>query len=76
MLVCFDGKKLRSVRKSKSLSQAALAVKMDSSIRHVRALETGEKPHPSAELLYKAALAIDVPMETFMQRLEEEDEEI
>lgn len=64
------------MRKGKSLSQAALAVKMDSSIRHVRALETGEKPHPSAELLYKVALAMDIPMETFMQRLDEEDAEI
>ena len=49
---------------------------MDSSIRHVRALETGEKPHPSAELLYKVALAMDIPMEIFMQRLDEEDAEI
>ena len=71
----FDGAKLREVRKGQGKTQAILAIKMGSSIRHVRALETGEKTNPSACLLCKAAAALNVPMETFMRvQLEEGDE--
>ena len=67
MLVIFDGARLRKERKRQGLSQARLAVQMDSSIRHVQALENGEKRNPSAALVCKAARALDVPMETLMQ---------
>ncbi len=53
-----------------------LAVKMGTSIRHVRALETGEKTNPSACLLCKVAVALDVPMETFMRIQPEEGDEL
>lgn len=42
MEASFDGAKLREVRKDRGKTQAMLAVKMGTSIRHVRALETGE----------------------------------
>lgn len=66
MLVRFCGERLREERKRRGLSQAALAIRADSSIRHIRALETGKKCHPSAELLCKIADVLNVPMETFM----------
>ena len=46
MEASFDGAKLREVRKDRGKTQAMLAVKMGTSIRHVRALETGEKTNP------------------------------
>ncbi len=76
MEATFDGAKLREVRKDQGKTQAMLAIKMDSSIRHVRALETGEKTNPSACLLYKAATALNVPMETFMLIQPEEGDEL
>lgn len=76
MLANFDGAKLREERKRQGMTQAVLAIRMDSSIRHVRALETGEKKNPSARLLYKAAVSLNVPMETFMQIQPEEGDEL
>lgn len=44
-------------------------------IRYVRALEKGRKRNPSAGLLCKLAIALDVPMETFMQAQPEENDD-
>lgn len=76
MEASFDGAKLREVRKDRGKTQAMLAVKMGTSIRHVRALETGEKTNPSACLLCKVTVALDVPMETFMRIQPEEGDEL
>ena len=76
MEASFDGAKLREVRKDRGKTQAMLAVKMGTSIPHVRALETGEKTNPSACLLCKVAVALDVPMETFMRIQPEEGDEL
>lgn len=76
MEASFDGAKLREVRKDRGKTQAMLAVKMGTSIRHVRALETGEKTNPSACLLCKVVVALDVPMETFMRIQPEEGDEL
>lgn len=74
MLAKFNGTKLREVREQKDMPQAELAAKAGASIRYVRALERGKKRNPSAELLCKLAIALDVPMETFMQIQREEQE--
>ena len=76
MEASFDGAKLREVRKDRGKTQAMLAVKMGTSIRHVRALETGEKTNPSACLLCKVAVALDFPIETFMRIQPEEGDEL
>ena len=62
--------------KTEARHKLMLAVKMGTSIRHVRALETGEKTNPSACLLCKVAVALDVPMETFMRIQPEEGDEL
>lgn len=64
------------MRKGKSLSQAALTVQNQQLDPPCTGIGNWGESHPSAELLYKAALAMDVPMETFMQRLDGEYEEI
>lgn len=72
MLARFDGAKLREIREQQGIPQAELAARAGTSIRYVRALEKGRKRKPSAELLYKLAIALDVSMETFMQHQPEE----
>ena len=66
MLVRFSGEVLRAERERQGFTQAGLAARTDSSIRHIRALESGKKRNPSAKLLCKIAKVLDVPMETFM----------
>ena len=66
MLVKFDGTKLHEIRQKQDISQAELAARTGTSIRYIRALEKGKRRNPSAELLYTLAVALDVPMETFM----------
>ena len=67
MLAKFDGTKLHEVREQQDMSQAELAARAGTTIRYVRALEKGKKRNPSAQLLCKLAIALDVPMETFIQ---------
>lgn len=66
MLVRFNGEALRAERERQGVTQAWLATRTDSSIRHIRALESGKKQNPSAILLCKIANVLKVPMETFM----------
>lgn len=75
MLAKFDGAKLRKVRGTQRITQVELAVRAGTSIRYVRALEKGRKRNPSGELLCKLAIALDVPMETFMQVQPEENDD-
>ena len=72
MLARFDGAKLREIREQQGIPQAELAARAGTFIRYVRALEKGRKRKPFADLLYKLAIALDVPMETFMQHQPEE----
>ena len=74
MLVIFDGTKLREIRNQRDISQAELADRADTAIRYLRTLEKGRKRKPSAELVCKFAIALDVPMETLMQIQFEEDD--
>lgn len=72
MLAKFDGTKLHEVREQQDMSQAELAARAGTTIRYVRALEKGKKRNPSTQLLCKLAIALDVPMETFIQTQPEE----
>lgn len=75
MSAIFDERKLREIREQQDVSQAELAARAGTTIRYVRALEKGRKRNPSAELLCKLAIALDVPMETFMQAQPEENDD-
>jgi len=75
MLAIFDGTKLREVREQQDMPQAELATRAGTTIRYVRALEKGRKRNPSAKLLCKLAIALDVPMETFMRAQPEENDD-
>lgn len=74
MLAEFDDAKLREVREQRGMPQAELADRAGTSIRYVRALESGDKRNPSAKILFKMAIALKVPMETFMQAQPEEND--
>lgn len=75
MLVIFNGKRLREERRSRGIPQAALAISTDSTIRYIRALESGEKSNPSAVLVCKICDVLELPMETFMQVKHDESDE-
>ena len=75
MLVYFNGERLRKTRKEQNMPQAELANRAGTTIRYVRALEKGKKRKPSAELVCKLAIALDVPMEMLMQIQPEENDE-
>ena len=75
MLVNFDGIKLCEIRKRRNISQVNLADQIDCSDHYIRDLEHGRKSHPSVQIVYKIAVVLDVPMETFMKiKLEDGDE--
>ena len=70
MIVKFNGKKLKSIRKQRKqrkLSQEKLAEKADLGDRYIRALESGEKRNPSAVLLFRVSIVLEVPMEELME---------
>jgi len=71
MLVLFDSKKFRAVRKAKKYTQAKLAIEADTTIRYIRDIEKGKKTNPSAAMVYKLCAALDVPMEMLMREEEE-----
>ena len=75
MLVNFNGDKLREIREERNVSQVNLADRVDCSDHYIRDLEHGRKNRPSAQMLYKIAVALEVPMEAFMQ-IQSEDEDI
>ena len=74
MLANFSGERLHKIRKYQNMPQAELANRAETTIRYVRALEKGKKRKPSAELVCKLAIALDVPMETLMQIQPEEND--
>lgn len=74
MLANFSGERLHKIRKDQNMPQAELANRAETTIRYVRALEKGKKRKPSAELVCKLAIALDVPMETLMQIQPEEND--
>ena len=51
-----------SIRKKNHLSQAQVAELADTSIRYVGALERGEKSKPSADLVSRFSIILEVPV--------------
>ena len=70
MLAKFDHEKFREERK-KRITQIKLAEEANTSVRYVRDLEHGKKKNPSATLLYQIAVAMGVPMDSFIIECEE-----
>lgn len=68
----FDGEAFLSVRKSKHRSQAFVAESAGTSIRYVGALERGEKSNPSADMVSRFGMVLEVPVERLMTASEEE----
>ncbi len=75
MLVNFNGDKLREIREERNISQVNLADQVDCSDHYIRDLEHGRKSCPSAQILYKIAVVLEIPMESFMQ-IQSEDEDV
>ena len=60
-----------SIRKKNHLSQAQVAELADSSIRYVGALERGERSKPSADLVSRFSIILEVPVEDLMSTSDE-----
>ena len=60
-----------SIRKKNHLSQAQVAELADTSIRYVGALERGEKSKPSADLVSRFSIILEVPVEDLMSTSDE-----
>lgn len=63
----FNGKKLKSIRKAKRITQEALAEKAALGDRYIRELESGRKSNPSVVLVYRMANTLDVSVEDLME---------
>lgn len=62
MIVTLNRKKLRARRRGKKLTQERLAEESGLSDRYIRSLEC-EAAQPSASVLYRLSLALEVPMD-------------
>ena len=71
MHVYFDGKKFKAARKRRKLSQILLAERADTTERYLRELENGRMDNPSAAMLYRLSVVLEIPMEEFMSETEE-----
>lgn len=66
MQVYFDGKKFKAARKRRNLSQTRLAEEAETTERYLRELENGRTDNPSAAMVYRLSVALDLPMEELM----------
>ena len=73
MLVKFDAQKLRAARVNRHMTQESLAERCNTTDRYIRDLETGRKNMPSAALVCRLSLALDVPMESLMEITQEKE---
>ena len=71
MQVYFDGEKFKAARKRRKLSQILLAERADTTERYLRELENGRMDNPSAAMLYRLSVVLEIPMEEFMSETEE-----
>ena len=71
MQVYFDGKKFKEERKRRKLSQIRLAEEAETTERYLRELENGRMDNPSAAVVYRLSIALDLPMEELMAEAEE-----
>ena len=73
MLAKFNADKLRAARANRNMTQEMLAERCDTTDRYIRDLEAGRKDMPSAALVCRFSLALDVPMESLMDIVQEEE---
>lgn len=73
MLVKLNAQKLKAFRKERKLTQECLAERANASCRYIQALEHGENDNPSASLVCRVSLALDVRMEELMAIMEEDE---
>ena len=73
MLAKFNADKLRTARIERNITQETLAERCDTTDRYIRDLEAGRKDMPSAALVCRFSLALDVPMESLMDIVQEEE---
>ena len=73
MLAKFDAQKLRAARVNRQMTQESLAEQCNTTDRYIRDLETGRKNMPSATLVCRLSLALDVPMESLMEITQEKE---
>ena len=73
MLAKFDAQKLRAARVNRQMTQESLAEQCNTTDRYIRDLETGRKNMPSAALVCRLSLALDVSMESLMEITQEKE---
>ena len=73
MLAKFNAEKLRIARIEHNITQEMLAERCNTTDRYIRDLEAGRKDMPSAALVCRFSLALDVPMESLMDIVQEEE---
>ena len=73
MLAKFNADKLRAARANRNMTQETLAEWCNTTDRYIRDLEAGRKDMPSAALVCRFSLALDVPMESLMDIAQEEE---
>ena len=72
MAAQLDRKKLRAIRREKSLTQEQLAEHCGISDQHMRSLET-KRVNLSSNLLFQLSQALDVPMNDLMTVSDDHD---
>ena len=73
MMAKFNADKLRAARANRNMTQEMLAERCNTTDRYIRDLEAGRKDMPSAALVCRFSLALDVPMESLMDIVQEEE---
>ena len=73
MLVTLNSVRLKEEREKQNISQRTLACTAETSERYVRDLEKGNKTNPSAEMLFRISIALNVPMNDLMTIVQGED---
>ena len=73
MLAKFDAQKLRAARVNRQMTQESLAEQCNTTDRYIRDLETGRKNMPSAALVCRLSLVLDVSMESLMEITQEKE---
>ena len=66
MQVIFYSELLKEARLKKNMTQEELAECCNSSDRYIRDLENGKKVHPSADMLYRIASTLEIPMDALV----------
>lgn len=74
MLAKFNAQKLRAAREGRCMTQETLAERCDTTDRYIRDLETGRKDMPSAALVCRLSVALNVPMESLMDIIQEKEQ--